>query len=393
MAVITVNPGKWQGTMTVPPSKSIAHRALILSALTGGGEITPIIPSQDMLATQDCLKFNGQYPCRESGSTLRFMIPLALLKSGGGHFTGAGRLAQRPLTPYENCLNAAFTYAQGEGLDLTVKGELKAGSYTLPGNVSSQFITGLLLALPFAEGDSEIRITPPLESKGYIDLTLQAMADFGLTVHRPDELTFLIPGNQRGKSRDYRVEGDYSQAAVPLCAAALGNPVTVKGLRRDSKQGDAQILSWLEMMGAQVKWSGGAVTVAAPEGLHGIRADGGQCPDIMPILALTCALAQGESRLENLSRLRIKECDRLAAACEVINLLGGSARIENEGLVIQGQPALKGGVTAPDYNDHRMVMMLAAAATRCEEPVTIQGAQAVSKSWPSFWQDISFLQK
>ncbi|MBQ8537969.1 MAG: 3-phosphoshikimate 1-carboxyvinyltransferase [Clostridia bacterium] len=391
MAVTCVNPGKWQGTLTVPPSKSIAHRALILSALTGGGQVTPIIPSQDMLATQACLHFDGEYPCRESGSTLRFMIPLALLKTGGGHFTGAGRLGQRPLTPYENCLNASFTYVQGDGLDLTVKGQLKAGVYTLPGNVSSQFITGLLLALPFVRGDSEIHITPPLESKGYIDLTLQAMADFGLVVHRPDELTFLIPGGQKGQSRDYQVEGDYSQAAVPLCAAALGNPVTVKGLRRDSRQGDAQILPWLQMMGAQVQWQGDEVTVTAPKGLHGIAIDGSQCPDIIPILALTCALATGESRLKNLSRLRIKESDRLAAACEVINLLGGSAQIENEGLVIQGQPSLKGGVTALDYNDHRMVMMLAAAATRCEEPVTIQGSQAISKSWPSFWEDVAFL--
>lgn len=389
MAVIDLPPRTIRGVVEVPPSKSIAHRALILSFLTGGGAVTPIIPSQDMLATQDCLAGlagSARYPCRESGSTLRFMIPLALLKTEGGLFTGCGRLGQRPLTPYEAVLGADFAYEEREPcLRLRVSGALRPGAYTLPGNVSSQFITGLLLALPFAPGDSELHITPPLESAGYIELTLQALADFGLRVERPDALTFLIPGSQQGRRRDYTVEGDYSQGAVHLCAGALGHSVAVRGLRRDSRQGDAQILPWLREMGAETTWASDTVTAAAPRGLHGITLDGGQCPDIMPLMALVCALARGESRLNNLARLRLKECDRLEATCRELARLGAHIRIENEGLVIQGRPLLTGGVTVSSHNDHRMAMMLALASTRCQSPIRLDGPEAVAKSWPDFW--------
>lgn len=394
MAVITLRPGDLRGDWAVPPSKSIAHRALILSFLTGGGEVTPVIPSQDMLATRDCLNGLGGeavYPCRESGSTLRFMIPLALLKTGGGLFTGQGRLGLRPLTPYERCLEAHFDHLSKEPLQLRVTGSLRAGEYILPGDVSSQFITGLLLALPFVPGDSRLRILPPLESAGYIDLTLQALADFGITVNRPDPLTFEIPGSQQGRARDYTVEGDYSQAAVPLCAAALGHPVAVTGLRRDSRQGDAQMLTWLTQMGAQIRWQENRITVDAPGGLRGIEADGGQCPDIIPMLALACALAKGESRLNNLSRLRIKECDRLTATCTLLTALGAKICVENEGLTIRGVERFRGGVQVDSCNDHRMATLAAIASTRCEKPVELTGGESVGKSWPTFWEEFGRL--
>lgn len=416
MAVITVHPGQLSGTLKAPPSKSIAHRAMICAALSEGGcSVSPIIDSKDMQATRQCLAALGiestmegdtiffapgklqrkkgePFNCIESGSTLRFMLPIVQALAHQGVFIGEGRLGSRPLTPYEAIWKrqgTSYTYQEGleDGhLHLTIKGRLKAGDFTLPGNVSSQFISGLLLALPMLSGDSCLYIEPPLESEGYIQLTLATQEAYGIKILRLDEHTFFIQGNQTYKPRNMNVEGDYSQGAVLLCAGALGHQVTVQGLEMSSHQGDRQIISWLYQMGAQVKEDHDG-TIVCPGDLHGITVDGRQCPDVLPILALTCALAKGESRIRNCGRLRMKECDRLAATVALLTALGADIHVEGDDMVICGVPAFKGGITLDCYNDHRMAMMLSIAALHCDKPLTLTGADCVKKSWPSYFDD------
>ena len=419
---LTILPCRLKGTLAAPPSKSVAHRALICAALSGGPcRVGPVAPSMDMEATLRCLsalgfesrregetvffegrskkKASGEIPlldCAESGSTLRFLLPVAQAAAGGGVFVMRGGLGRRPLTPYENIWKrqeTGFAYEAGPAPGerrITVSGPLKAGAFELPGNISSQFITGLLLALPLLKGDSSIHILPPLESEGYVRLTLQAMEAFLVRAERPDALTFRIPGGQRYQARDVRVEGDYSQAAVFLCAAALGHEVKITGLYADSCQGDRVILEWLRLMGARLREEKGVIAVQGGT-LHGLQADGGQCPDILPMLALTCCLARGESRIRNCGRLRIKECDRLAATVELLNQLGADIRAEGEDMVIVGRPSLHGGGTADCRNDHRMAMMLSIAALHCQKPLTLAGAGCVAKSWPAYFEDLQKL--
>ncbi len=410
MAVVTLHPGRLQGTLAVPPSKSVAHRAIICAALAKGeSQVSPVDDSQDMQATLQCmaslgadftregrlLRIKGQsrrpeemavLNCLESGSTLRFLMPLALILAGGGRFLTSGRLGERPLNPYE-----ALFARQGVAFDkmengFQVQGSLAPGHFELPGDVSSQFITGLLLALPLLAGDSEILLTTHPESEGYLQLTMDVMKEFGVIVQRPHSLKFLVPGSQSYRHRDYTVEGDYSQAAVMLCAGALGSGVVVRGLNPDSHQGDKAVIGLLSQMGAGLVQEDGTCFMKA-NGLHGIRMDGGQFPDILPMMALVCCLAKGESRIENAGRLRLKECDRLLATVQELSRLGAAIRAEGDDMVIQGRDAFEGGVFVDSHNDHRMAMMLSIAALHCKAPVRLENPACVKKSWPSYWDD------
>ncbi len=409
---MTFFPAPLKGTVTAPASKSEAHRRMICAGLTRGATtLTGFMESADMAATARCLRALGAQveqandaltvtgyakkhcklpvlDCGESGSTLRFFVPIALAMAGGGVFRMHGRLGQRPMDVYRDLfVPRGVRWRMGVGCDgaaeLTVKGKLEAGHYVLPGNVSSQFVSGLMFALPLLEEDSTLTVQPPVESAGYIRMTLEALVQSGVVMEELADFSWRIQGRQQYRARDGHLAGDYSQAAVLCCAGALGHDVTVTHLASQTTQGDRAVLKHLAALGAKVKEDASGVTVTADK-LIGTTLDMADCPDIAPILALVCQLAEGESRLTGCGRLRLKECDRLAATVEVLNLLGGNARAEGDDIAITGVKELKGGVTLPDCNDHRMVMLGAVAATIAQEPVVVTGVQALNKSWPEF---------
>ena len=409
---MTFFPAPLKGTVAAPASKSEAHRRMICAGLTKGATtLNGFMDSADMAATARCLKALGASLCREedsltitgyakkpcklpvldcgeSGSTLRFFVPIALALTKGGVFRMHGRLGQRPMDVYRDLfVPRGVRWRMGVGCDgaaeLTVRGELEPGHYVMPGNVSSQFVSGLMFALPLLEEDSTLTVQPPVESAGYIRMTLESLTQSGIVMEEIAPFSWRIPGNQQYKAQDGHLAGDYSQAAVLACAGAMGHEVTVTHLAKETTQGDRAVLAHLAALGAKVQEDESGVTVTA-EKLTGTTLDMADCPDIAPILALTCQLAEGESRLTGCGRLRLKECDRLAATVEVLNVLGGNAKAEGDTIVVQGVKQLKGGVTLPDYNDHRMVMLGAIAASVTQEPVTVAGVQALNKSWPEF---------
>lgn len=375
---LCITPGPLEGTVTPPPSKSQAHRAILAQLLAGGGTVSNLETSQDIEATQRCaaaLKAQGTdlplLDCGESGSTLRFLIPIALALRGGGRFTGRGRLMDRPQKPYFDIFDEkGIFYEQKDGA-LTVKGELKPGEYRLPGNVSSQFVTGLLYALPLLEGESRIVLTSPLESRGYVDMTLDVLDRFGVRVEVLED-GFLVPGDQVFQARDFTIEADWSQAAFWLAAGLLGNPVLTVGLSDQSTQGDRVIDEHF----ASFAWGTG----------RRVEIDVSDCPDLLPPLAVMAAFHDGATRLINAARLRLKESDRLATVTKMLTALGGQVEEGPDWLAIPGTRFLKGG-TVDGANDHRIVMAAAIAATRCTGPVTILGAEAVNKSYPTFWEE------
>lgn len=385
---ITITPHPLKGVITPPPSKSQAHRALIAATLADGSSVLEnLAESKDILATRACLAaLKGGKPvstadglplldCGESGSTLRFLIPVALVLRGGGHFSGRGRLMERPQTPY-------FAIFQEKGISyectagvLTVRGVLTPGTYTLPGDVSSQFITGLLYALPLLSGVSEMILTTPLESRGYVDMTLDVLERFGVTVEVPDERTFRIPGGQVYRPCDMTIESDYSQAAFWYAANGLGSSIRILGLNAGSRQGDKVICPYYTKLC----------------GPGGVELDVSQCPDLVPALAVQAALRAGETTaIVNAARLRLKESDRLDAVTTELNKLGAQVEQTADALLIRGVERLTGGET-DSHNDHRIAMMLAVAAARAGGPVTIHGAESVQKSYPNFWEDYQSL--
>ena len=397
---VTITPHLLSGTVTPPPSKSQAHRVIIAAALAEGTSvIAGVRPSQDITATLSCMAALGseitwqentlticgvghrrtealpELFCGESGSTLRFLIPIALVLSGGGCFTGKGRLMQRPQEPYFAIFREKGIAFSSEHDTLNIKGRLSPGIYRLPGNVSSQFITGLMYALPLLPGDSEILLTTELESSGYIQMTLDALQQFGITVD-PVNGGWHVPGGQCYQAQNTSVEADYSQAAFFYAAQDIGNSVTVVGMNDRSHQGDRIILEYAAQLNKK-----GPVTLDVRE-----------CPDLVPALAARAALRCGQStHIVNAGRLRIKESDRLASVTAVLSAMGAEITEEPEGLLIQGKDHLAGGVTVDTWNDHRIAMMVAIAASRCENPVTITGAECVQKSYPTFWEEYARL--
>lgn len=418
-----IYPGKLNGSVKIPPSKSMAHRAVICAALGNSiSKITNVDYSDDIIATIEAMKSLGAeiikkddylevigikspnnkcgdikservIDCNESGSTLRFLVPIAAIFDGVNRFIGRGNLGKRPLDTYYKIFDEqGIKYSYKEGiLDLVTEGRLKAGDFKVKGNISSQFITGLLFTLPLLDGDSKIIITTEMESKGYIDLTLSAMKDFGIEVINNDYKEFIVKGNQTYVSCDYRVEGDYSQAAFFLCADALKNNVDALDLKRDSLQGDKEVIDILERMGVKIETCGSGLKGEAPESIKATVIDGSQCPDIIPVVSLVAALCEGTSTVINAGRLRIKECDRLAAVTSELNKLGAKITEKPDGLIIEGVKKFKGGVEVWSHKDHRIAMTLAVASTACEEPIIIKDYECVSKSYPQFWDDFKNL--
>lgn len=410
---------KLEGKVKIPPSKSMAHRGIICASLSSGVSVVDNIDySDDINATidamvslgavidknEDKLTITGAFhkdakrnaartvDCNESGSTLRFLVPISLLFDGMTKFIGRGNLGKRPLDTYYNIFKEqGIKYnAVDNKLNLMVKGRIKAGEFVLPGNISSQFITGLLFTLPLLEGDSKIIISTELESKGYIDLTLSCMKDFGIDIENRDYREFIIKGGQSYNSRNYRVEGDYSQGAFYLSANALGSKIELLDLREDSLQGDKEAIDILERMGAKFEFKD-SITIKENCKLNSTLIDASQCPDIIPVISLVAALSEGRTEIINAGRLRIKECDRLKAVSTELKRLGAKIIEKEEGLIIDGVEELEGGIEVWSWKDHRIAMTLAIAATRCKNPIIIKDYECVAKSYPSFFEDYKML--
>lgn len=409
---VKLSPSALSGTVSAISSKSDAHRILIAAALADAPtEVRCNVLSADIRATADCLCALGAHieftdgkilvnpiketkdfsrlDCNESGSTLRFLLPLVSALGVNGEFTGRGRLPERPVTELRQAMEAhGVTFSPNGVFPIRTSGRLTAGKYVLKGNVSSQYVTGLLFALPLLDGDSEIELLPPVESKAYIQMTLSTLRQFGISAEQ-SENRFYIKGKQAYRSpKSVTVDGDWSNAAFFLTAGALRAPVTVTGLFPDSIQGDKAVLDVLSKMGAKVVWQGNAVTVS-PAPLHGVTVDASNIPDLVPILSVAAANADGVTEFQNAGRLRIKECDRLSAIAELLGALGIRAEETADTLRVYGGTVQGGEVQG--FNDHRMVMSAAVAATAAQGAVTVCGAQAIRKSYPHFFEDFKHL--
>ncbi|MCL2343797.1 MAG: 3-phosphoshikimate 1-carboxyvinyltransferase [Firmicutes bacterium] len=421
----TIPSGPRRGRVTAPPSKSDAHRALICAALCGAnpvGDGTPTLPTvlklgalnADIEATVRCLEALGVgvtrgdgtltitpqsagpqpirpvsplLDCGESGATLRLMLPVATLLADNPRFIGAGRLPERPNAPLLDAMAANGCFSDSSTLPLTLSGTLRSGIYMLPGDVSSQYVSGLLLALSAVPGESEIRLTSPLESAAYVDMTIRTLSRFGVSVQRTvnnEQLTtgYQLVGTRRAgggapysgqlsSPGTYIVEGDWSGAACFVALNALGGDVTVDGLDMESAQPDRAILHLAEEL---------------PETL-----DISAFPDLFPVLSVLACEKIGTTTFTGGRRLRIKESDRIAATARLIAALGGRCEERPDALAVFGTGRLRGGI-ADSENDHRIAMAAAVAAAICQEPVTVRGAEAVNKSYPGFWDDLEGLE-
>ena len=412
-----LNPAELTGVIQAIPSKSHAHRLLIAQKITDlQGEPAPKrfkVPafSKDVKATMDCLKhLDDEVPlldCGESASTLRFLMPLAMLLKERVVFRGAGKLPERPLDPFIKQMGKhGCTFNMSMEIDketsatreiCEITGRLKGGNFRIPGDVSSQFITGLMFALPLMKRKSNIILTTPLESAGYVNMTLSVLKEFGVTVNveeTDDGLPkYVIPGRQvfREPLTQY-LDGDWSNAAFWLACGALGQGVTVKGLSMISNQPDMAIMDILASMGADIYRDIDYVTARNNGRLRAMDIDVSQIPDLMPVLAVLMSVADGVSMITGAERLKLKESNRLKAICDNLNALGADVTYGGNSLSITGVPRLAGG-TVDSLGDHRIAMAMAVASTVCDGKVTIRNADAVSKSYPGFFKDFTKLSK
>lgn len=409
---IRIIPSLLEGEVNIPSSKSVAHRALICAALADGTScIKGIDMSKDIEATINAMSSlgadfeineesnvitvkgisevpeNAVIDCNESGSTLRFIIPVAAALGVASEFHGRGRLPERPIDIYTRELSAnGVTFDYNNTMPFTVSGNLLPGKYHIEGNVSSQFITGLLFALPLLDGDSEIILTSHLESKPYVDITVDCLKNSGITITETN-CGYFIKGNQKYSPIDYTVEGDYSQAAFFYVANALGSSVVLQNLNPQSVQGDKKIISIIHNMLGIVGDLCYNTIVSDPDCFD---VDCSDIPDLVPILTVLGCFGRKTSRIYNAQRLKIKESDRLEAISVTMNKLGGNVTVTDDGLIIEPVKSLKGGIV-DSYGDHRIVMAAAIAATKAEGAVIINGAEAVEKSYPHFFADYNKL--
>lgn len=410
---INIIPQSLCGEVRAVSSKSHAHRLLICAAFADKPtEIAISGTSDDIDATISCLRSLGAeiilsencvniipaktisnaplLDCRESGSTLRFLLPVAAALGCGARFCGSGRLPERPIGALRDALESGGARFSADRLPLEITGKLRAGTYSIPGNISSQFITGLLLALPLLDGESVIEPENALVSGAYVDITTDVLRLFGADISRSGKNYTVRPlaGGRFRSPGKVSCDGDWSNAAFFLCAGALGKKVTVSGLSLDSTQGDKAVLSVLEKFGADVTVRGDFVTVS-PAPLTGCEFDAEDIPDLVPILSVVAAYADGITRISGCARLRLKESDRMATTAKMLRALGADAREDGDALIIRGG-GLSGG-TVSGAGDHRIVMSAAIAASSCKSAVTVTGAEAVRKSYPSFFDDYASL--
>lgn len=408
---ICITPAKLQGSIKAPSSKSELHRLLIAAALAKtpcciSGQAT----SADILATIRCLQALGcgikqqagqlqimplqklpqgtvQLNCGESGTTLRLLLPVVAALGITAEFSGSGRLPERPLHELITCLEQQGAHFSARQLPFTLSGRLRPGKFLLPGHISSQYISGLLLALPLLQGESQLQLTTPLQSASYVQITCQVLRQFGICCSGDAQSSFRIAGGQCYTAAEQLcAEGDWSNAAFFLAAGALCGNIELKGLQHSSAQGDRQILDLLRACGADISSSESGISVHKAKPLQSCRVDMADIPDLLPVLAVAAAAAEGESCFFNAERLRLKESDRLESTAAMLRALGGSAHTEADKLIIRGHGSLQGG-TVDACNDHRIAMAASIAACICEQPVSIIGAECINKSYPEFYQD------
>ena len=405
-----ISPGPRSGQVQIPASKSRAHRLLICAALSREETLLRCEGiSRDILATMNCLLALGAeieeeqglirvspirerpkgeclLPCGESGTTLRLLLPVVGALGARAVFQREGRLPKRPLAPLDRELIAHGMRLSEDGTLLRTEGRLWSGDYALPGNVSSQYISGLLLALPLLEGDSRLRVLGPVESAAYIRMTEDVLRLSALGFAK-ENYDYTLPGGQRpALPRELAVEGDWSNAAFFLCAGALSEcGVLVKGLDPASSQGDRAVLEILRGFGALVEERRDGFFCRRGE-LRGQEINAAPIPDLIPVLSVLAAGARGETHIVNAARLRLKESDRLKTTAALLRDLGGDVEELADGLVIRGKGALRGG-RADSAGDHRIAMSAAVAACLCTEQVELNGADSVEKSYPQFWED------
>lgn len=393
MSEITIYPSMLQGELIAPPSKSVAHRAIICATVSQGDcLINNVKLSDDIEATINGMKAMGSkieiidnklfvrrcvrneeatINCRESGSTMRFLIPLAAAMGMTATFTGEGRLPERTIAIYENILNdkGLFIKSRGGYLPLEIKGRLKGGIVELRGDISSQFVSGLLMAAPLMEEGLEIVLTTELQSAPYVDITIDIMKKFGVSVERTDK-GYKVPEDSTYESTDYTIEGDFSQASFWLVANALGSDITVKGLNENTVQGDREIIDIINRLREEDDVIINAMNI----------------PDLVPIICVLAGLRKGKTTITDADRLRLKESDRLESTAAMLNVLGADYQLGFDGFVINGVEQYEGG-TINSYNDHRIAMAAAIASTRCRQPVKILDCDSVNKSYPNFYDE------
>lgn len=410
---ILITPAKLSGAVTVPPSKSQSHRAIIAAAMAKGKSvINNIILSDDVLATVEAMEKIGVkiihnhhqliihgvsrivfsddnfIDCNESGSTLRFLLPLLSLSRQKVVMTGQPSLFKRPMAIYEQLFKDRHLNFQQSDKSIIVDGALTAGVYRLPGNISSQFVSGLMFALPLLKENSVIEIDGELESKEYIDLTIDVLKQFGVAIH-PENDKYLIPGNQKYLPTNIHIEGDYSQMAFFSVAGLFGGEITCKNLNPSSLQPDRRVLDIIRQMNGFFEWKDSGYLFHESTTI-GCTIDVSQSPDIAPILAILGALSQGTTIIDNAARLKYKESNRLNSTYETLRKMNVKVEMTESSLIIQGQPQIDGGIFDA-FNDHRIVMAIAIAAIKAKSPVTIKNAEAINKSYPSFFQDYQAL--
>lgn len=433
---MTFYPSRLQGSAAVPPAKSEAHRALLLAALAQAPcELTGFTPPlcDDTEAMINGIVALGTRVEREGSSlrvtpapsgaertapvtchvnacaaALRMLIPVYLIKGQSVRFTMDAALSKRPLNAFEplcQALGATMRLVppdESGTAALELGGLMPAGSYEIDGSQSSQFASGMLIALAHAADKqgkptpATLTVTQPIVSRPYLDMTLELMKRFGISVEERSEGVFTLAPAKEQPALRVPVSGDWSQAAVLLCANAIGGGVMLEGMEPSAVgalQGDARVLEALGAMGLRMLMSGGELYAVSPsrDALCPLTLDCSDIPDIAPILALTCTQARGRSVLTGVGRLRIKECDRLQATVELLSQLGAHAESDGDALTIYGKTKLRGGFTADAHGDHRMVMLLAVAASIADAPITVTGVEAISKSWPGFWETYRML--
>ncbi len=400
-AIIT--PKKLSGCIRALPSKSHAHRALICAALCDDGDSTVIDISscgEDIDATVSVLsalgaditqdgcivvkpskkfKSNSEICCRESGSTLRFMLPVISAMGAEATVSGYGRLPDRPIGELLSQLREHNGRFDNDRLPLNTSGRLSGGDFFFDGNVSSQYITGVLLASPLTNEICRIHINGDLQSKPYVDLTVKVMRDFGINVHEENGIYTVEKGRYVSPGR-YEIEGDWSNAAFWLCAG-----ISVEGLQSNSFQGDSATLEILRSAGAEFRYEGNTL-IPSFKRLKGFAFNAQNTPDIVPPLAVAAATANGTSIITGAERLRIKESDRLKTVYDMLFALGADIQLTDDGFIIHGKKRLNGG-TVDSCNDHRIAMSAAICALNCADTVTVNGAEAVNKSYRDFWSD------
>lgn len=406
---VIIKPSKLSGEVNVPPSKSLAHRAIIAASLAKGRSVIKNIAfSEDIKATikgmqelgaqievdGDTLYIEGGFPldkekrinANESGSTLRFLIPISMLSNGVAHFRGVNNLVNRPLDIYFNMFNEfniKYKKAKGASLPLTIYDKLKPGVFKLRGDVSSQFISGLLFSLPLLNEDSKIIITTELESKGYVDMTIEVLRIFGIEIVNQNYKEFIIRGNQKYKPATYRVEGDYSQAAFFLIADAMGADIKIKGLNVRSVQGDKKILTDLEDFSLNViNEIEYLIVKGSPKGT---TISFKNSPDLAPALSILASIAPGESHFIEAERLRLKESDRISSMSGELRKLGAIVNEALDSMSFFGIKEFSGGIL-DSHNDHRIAIALSLASLKATGEIRIKGAECVKKSYPDYWE-------